>query len=126
MRSRKAEDLLVAWLEACIVDDYHLVKDSLSSTLVSPEFLDHRYDQSILSCLMKSETIQQIADESNFPNAWNNDGVYASFWATRHHWGTPFPVTGLWRRSQFYFERQWFRFKNIDMVRDREAHTPAS
>lgn len=107
MRSREALDLVTAYLEACIVDDYRLVDDSPSGKRELCDFTAHRHDQSVLSCLMKGESIKPIADESYFPNGWLTDGAEAPIWAARHRWGTPFPVTGLWRRSLFLCERQF-------------------
>jgi hypothetical protein len=105
MRTRDAADLVAAWLAASISDDYRLLDDSPSDHPELPEFREHRWDQSIFSCLMKKGQIEPIDDESYFAGRWQIDGAGAPIWTARHRTGTPFPASGLRQRALFFIDR---------------------
>lgn len=76
-------DLVGAWSRIAEMDDYHYLDDSPSREPENEDFIEHRHDQSIVSCLLKSAGLPGIADETYFGNDWNEAGREFPLWATR-------------------------------------------
>jgi len=77
------------WLQACTLDSGRLVRDVVSRVDEDDRFIEHRHDQSVLSCLVKRAGISVLPDETfHFPK-WNRDGDGFPFWATRKISGIP-------------------------------------
>jgi hypothetical protein len=77
------------WLGACTLDSGRLLKDVGVLDIEDERFIEHRHDQSILSCLAKSKRITTLLDESFHHPKWNHDGDGFPFWATRKISGLP-------------------------------------
>jgi hypothetical protein len=77
------------WLYACTLDSGRLLWDENLDHNEDHRFIEHRHDQSVLSCLVKRKAILTIPDETfHFPK-WNKDGDKFPFWATRKMSGLP-------------------------------------
>ena len=77
------------WLQACTLDSGRLVRDVVSRVDEDNRFVEHRHDQSVLSCLVKRAGFSVVPDETfHFPK-WNRDGDCFPFWATRKISGIP-------------------------------------
>jgi len=77
------------WLHACTVDSGRLVIDVTDLLNEDERFIEHRHDQSVLSCLAKTRKIQLLSDETFFHPHWNDDGDGYPFWVTRKRSGLP-------------------------------------
>ncbi|CAB4736054.1 unannotated protein [freshwater metagenome] len=112
LRADRAPDLLREWIRWCTTDNYHLLDDSPSASPELPEFVAHRHDQTILSCIAKRSELPVIADETYFDGAWDTDGATKPIWAVRHRWGTSWPIRGAARRLRYRREvKEWKRSK---------------
>jgi len=88
------------WLRACTLDSGRLLQDVDSRFNQDERFIEHRNDQSVLSCLVKREGARVISDETfHYPN-WDRDGDDFPFWATRKISGIPswmgYYAPGVW------------------------------
>lgn len=61
------------WVDVCTRDSYKYVSDSPSIYANSPEFVEHRHDQSIFSLLSKKYNVTVIPDETYHAN-WHEQG----------------------------------------------------
>ena len=77
---------MATWEEWCEVEEYHLLDDSPSVRPNDPAFIEHRHDQSVLTCLDAKLGLYTIPRESYFPGAWQTDGATYPFWASRNRW----------------------------------------
>jgi hypothetical protein len=77
-------DLVGAWSRIAEMDGYHYLDDSPSREPENEGFIEHRHDQSILSCILKSAGLPAIADETFFGNDWNGSGRDFPLWVTRN------------------------------------------
>jgi len=82
-------ELIQEWLHACTFNSGRLLVDVKNISIEDEGFIEHRHDQSVLSCLAKSRKIQLLPNETfHFPH-WNRDGYGYPFWATRKRSGLP-------------------------------------
>jgi hypothetical protein len=88
------------WLNACTLDSGRLVVDVESSVNEDKRFVEHRHDQSVLSCLVKSKGLSAVPDESFYYPHWNRDGDDVPFWATRK-------ISGIPSWMGYYAPRSW-------------------
>jgi len=77
------------WLSSCTLDDGRLLLDVSDRLEEDTQFIEHRHDQSILSCLVQQQGRPSIPDETFFHPNWNRDGDGFPFWATRKRSGLP-------------------------------------
>lgn len=70
------------WVDLSCKDNYHLIDDTRSVAAEHPSFVEHRHDQSILSCLVLPG--MRFQHETFFPNAWSTDGANYPVWACRN------------------------------------------
>jgi len=82
-------EFIQAWLNACTVDSGRLLVDVTDASKEDERFIEHRHDQSVLSCLAKTRKIEAIPNETYFYPRWNRDGDGYPFWATRKRSGLP-------------------------------------
>ena len=97
--TRERFDLLDAWLETSIADNYRYVKDGPSSEVNAPTFRAHRHDQSILSGLVKRAGIPTLPDETFWAPNWAEAGADYPIWAPRNR--TRVPIEARDARSNF-------------------------
>jgi hypothetical protein len=64
-------------------EHHELINDSMSYHPEYPDFVDHRHDQAIYSCLVKKMGIKMIPDETYFSPNWNKNGKDYPIWAVR-------------------------------------------
>jgi hypothetical protein len=55
-KSEQTVELIERWLSLCLEEQGRFLNDMPSEALEDKEFVEHRHDQSILSCLIKAET----------------------------------------------------------------------
>lgn len=66
-------DFARRWLDTVTTNNYHLVDDTPSIVPESPQFTDHRHDQSVFSLMLKkAPKIKVLADETW---AWDMDSI---------------------------------------------------
>jgi hypothetical protein len=95
-----SRSIIQEWLEACTLDLGRLVVDVKSSVGEDERFVEHRHDQSVLSCLIKSKGLSAVPDESFYYPHWNRDGDGVPFWATRK-------ISGIPSWMGYYAPRTW-------------------
>jgi hypothetical protein len=83
--------LVDTWRQICVEDHYHLIDDSPSVAPEHDDFVQHRYDQSILSGLLKTTDtgITLLANETFVAEPFPSSGAAFPLWATRHGWAAP-------------------------------------
>jgi hypothetical protein len=106
-------EMLDAWCHLATADGYRMLTDERWRREPGEPLIEHRHDQSILSCLIKQAGFGRLyPHESWFPDAWHEDGAGFPIWATRWASGSRFGTTdhgtvgeaiadhvdGAWRR----------------------------
>ena len=87
-----AREFVSTWLDLCLESSNHFLDDSPSATANTPDFVEHRHDQSIFSCLYVARGIPSCPVETYFPNEWTTRGMTYPIWAARNSY--PFKVVG--------------------------------
>lgn len=82
--ARAPRDLVAEWVNLAVEDDYHFLDDSPSAGGESPQFIEHRHDQSIFSCLMKEGGIPAASNETQHGPDWIGSGHSYPIWTTRN------------------------------------------
>lgn len=83
---QRVRDFAFRWYENCCAMDYKLLVDPLDVSTESVRFVSHRYSQSILSLMVKSEGLPRVADDTYwFPN-WS-EGLSHPIWSMRNRSG---------------------------------------
>jgi hypothetical protein len=77
-------DLVDAWLQLCLDDNYRLVRDGPPGEVNASTFRDHRHDQSIFSGLVKRAGIPTLPDETFWAPEWAETGANYPLWAPRN------------------------------------------
>lgn len=76
--------LLNSWIEWGRLEDHHYLNDSPSRSENYQEFIEHRHDQSLLSCLRRTGNLYAIPQETYFPDSWRAEGLNYPIWAVRN------------------------------------------
>jgi hypothetical protein len=79
-------DFARRWLELSQRDNHFLLKSPESVELEDPWFRGHRWEQSILSLLVKGSNFSYIPDETYWHPDWRN-GANFPIWAMRNRSG---------------------------------------
>lgn len=74
-------DFMALWQTVALQNSAEHLVGGQGSTI--PGFCEHRHDQSVLSCLVKSAGKFQIDDETYFAPDWELFGSAFPYWATR-------------------------------------------
>jgi len=88
----QSREFVTTWLDICLENSHHFLDDSPSSAANDPDFVEHRHDQSIFSCLYMARSIPSCPVETYFPNEWATRGMNYPIWAARNSY--PFKVVG--------------------------------
>lgn len=83
-RCDMTRDLVGTWSRIAEMEGYRFLDDSPSHEPENEGFIEHRHDQSILSCILKSAGLPAIADETYFGKDWNDAGRDFPLWVTRN------------------------------------------
>ena len=86
IKSEKSLRIANKWLNLCIDSDYSLLVGPSTTDYQSIEFREHRYEQSILSLILKSEGVNPLEDETWFSPDWAK-GLSYPIWAMRNRSG---------------------------------------
>jgi hypothetical protein len=86
INSEKSQRIAKKWLRSCVDSDYSFLLDPLDTDPQPDEFVQHRWEQSILSLIVKSEGIQPLVDETYFYPDWH-EGLNFPIWAMRNRSG---------------------------------------
>jgi hypothetical protein len=78
-----SRDIAAEWLKTSRMENYYLLDDSITSRQ-REDFVAHRHDQSILSCLLKSQSISSEINQTHFAPNWQQDGYVYPFWTMRN------------------------------------------
>lgn len=79
-------DFATNWLELSERDNHSLLRSPVSADLEDPCFRGHRWEQSILSLLVKGSNFSYIPDETYWHPNWRN-GANFPIWAMRNRSG---------------------------------------
>jgi hypothetical protein len=85
-------EILTSWCMGVAESNFSNVTNPEIGSPQLPSFVDHRHDQSVWSCLLKSRGAHLIPDETYHAPMWSNEGASFPFWATRKCSGSPFVV----------------------------------
>jgi hypothetical protein len=85
-KSARSEKVSKMWLDYCVNSNYSFLLNSSGGEPQSKEFMQHRWEQSIISLIVKSEGIVPLADETYFYPNWSN-GLKFPIWAMRNRSG---------------------------------------
>lgn len=86
VKNSRTSDLVDKWIELTEKDNYSLLLSPTNLIEESIFFVEHRWEQSILSLLVKSQGFNHIHDETYFGPSWEN-GYSFPVWATRNRSG---------------------------------------
>ena len=86
IKSEKSQRVANQWLNFCTHSNYLYLIDPSEGEEQSPEFIQHRWEQSILSLILKSEGINPIVDETYYFPDWKK-GFDFPIWAMRNRSG---------------------------------------
>jgi hypothetical protein len=82
----RVREFAFRWYENCRMMNYQLLVDSSDKSAESPRFISHRYSQSILSLMVKSEGLPRITDETYWFPDWS-EGLDHPIWSMRNRSG---------------------------------------
>lgn len=85
-KSARSERVSRKWLDYCTTSNYSYLVDPSQREPQLKEFRQHRWEQSIISLIAKSEGIVPMADETYFYPNWS-DGLDFPIWAMRNRSG---------------------------------------
>ena len=86
IKSEKSLRIANQWLNLCTESNYANLVNPSEDEKQSPEYIQHRWEQSILSLVMKSEGISAILDETYYYPDWQT-GLDFPIWAMRNRSG---------------------------------------
>jgi len=107
--TRERLDLIDAWLETSIADNYRYVRDGPSSEVNALPFRAHRHDQSIFSGLVKQAGIATIPDETFWAPNWAEAGAAYPIWAPRNRTRVPIVANDPGAKALRIFEKTYSR-----------------
>jgi hypothetical protein len=84
--SAKTREFVRGWYEMCFIDGYRLLTSPTLDSIQNPEFIEHRWEQSILSLLAKNQGLPPIPDETYWYPDWSN-GFNYPIWTMRNRSG---------------------------------------
>jgi hypothetical protein len=82
----KNRKLAQDWIAFCVQEDYRLLKSAINGSPQAPSFVEHRWEQSVLSLLVKARNYPIIPDETFFAPNWSQ-GFSFPIWAMRNRSG---------------------------------------
>jgi hypothetical protein len=85
-KSVRSEEVIRKWVDYSLGYNYSYLLSPSESEPQSKEFIQHRWVQSIISLIVKSEGIVPLADETYFYPNWS-DGLKFPIWAMRNRSG---------------------------------------
>jgi hypothetical protein len=86
VKSERSQRIANQWLRYCTYSNFSYLLDPSDSEAQSPDFIQHRWEQSILSLILKSEKINPILDETYFFPDWQKGSDFP-IWAMRNRSG---------------------------------------
>ena len=86
IKSEKSQRIAKKWLDSCVDSNYSFLVDPQAFESQTSEFRQHRWEQSILSLIVKSEGVQPVLDETYFYPNWS-EGLDFPIWAMRNRSG---------------------------------------
>ena len=82
--SLETQSFVESWLQHCLQDDFRYLRSDQNR--VDGKGHNHRWEQSILSLMVKSSKFKYIPDETYFAPNWNS-GLGYPIWAMRNRSG---------------------------------------
>lgn len=86
IKTEKSQRIASKWLNSCVDSDYSLLVDPFETDSQPDGFIQHRWEQSILSLILKSEGVQPLLDETYYYPNWRM-GWNFPIWAMRNRSG---------------------------------------
>jgi hypothetical protein len=86
VKSERSQRIANQWLRYCTYSNFSYLLDPSDSEAQSPDFIQHRWEQSILSLILKSEKVNPILDETYFFPDWQKGSDFP-IWAMRNRSG---------------------------------------
>jgi len=109
---KKNRDLVKKWSDLTIFDDYKFLKtDSFYND--DNEIIYNRFDQSILSCLLKVNKFKHVPCETYFSPNWSKMGKYFPIWTTRLISGVSMTNLSAANSIRYFFEICFKAYRRI-------------
>jgi hypothetical protein len=86
VNNSRSRTLIQDWYELCTRNNYQLLTNPKDFDSQLPEFKSHRWEQSLLSLIVKNSNFAYIPDETYWAPDWNNGYVFP-IWAMRNRTG---------------------------------------
>lgn len=86
IKSELSQRVASRWLNTCTQSNYSFLVDPPDDEKQSSEYIQHRWEQSILSLIVKSEGVKTIVDETYYFPDWKK-GLDFPIWAMRNRSG---------------------------------------
>lgn len=110
--SANALHMAEEWLGLCLESDYWRVKDGSTSEAHDVQFINHRHDQSVFSCLLKSRGTPTISDETFWAPNWQSGGAGFPIWAARNRTRVSILDNSIRGEGMRFFEKAYSRIFN--------------
>ena len=85
-KTERTQRIAKKWLDTCVSSNYSFLVDPQEGDPQLNGFIQHRWEQSILSLIVKSEGIDPLVDETYFYPNWKR-GLDFPIWAMRNRSG---------------------------------------
>ena len=85
-KSAKSSEVSKKWLDYCAKSQYSYLLEPSGGEAQTEQFKQHRWEQSIISLIAKSQGIVPLADETYFYPKWS-EGLNFPIWAMRNRSG---------------------------------------
>ena len=82
----ETRDFVSRWYRNCVEDRYALLLEPADSDEQVSEYVAHRYSQSILSLMVKQESLPKMLDDTYWYPAWSA-GLHFPIWSMRNRSG---------------------------------------
>jgi hypothetical protein len=102
------------WYENCIDTDYFNLRDGGEEENY-PTFTEHRWDQSVFSCLYKNYSFPKFKDETWWGPDWSTNGANYPIWAMRNRTG----IDPFKKRLRDFPEVVGLKNKTINKILER-------
>ncbi len=86
IKSSTTSSFIEEWFLNCYENDYFCLSDGFDEEQ-SRNFIEHRFDQSVFSCLYKKHGFEIFPDESMWAPNWQKAGADYPIWAMRNRTG---------------------------------------
>lgn len=102
--NKETKDFVNEWYQNCWKDNYALLTSPIAGECENPTFIGHRWEQSILSLMVKSRSFKYIPDETYWFPTWYL-GRRFPIWAMRNRTGGDAARRSFFDKLKFFTAR---------------------